>query len=253
TVSGLRLKDVRAYYKKVFRPDMTTIVVIGKVTPAEAKAVIGKYFGAWKAAGPQPPAVLPRVPDNAPSATAVPDKSRVQDDVVLAETLRLNRFSPAYYPLELGNHVLGGGFYATRLYRDLRENAGLAYYVDSSFEFGKKRAVYMINYGCAPGNVAKARAIVIHDLKQMRERPVSPHDLRQAKAILLREIPLAESSTESIALNLIHRSTIGLPLDEPEIAARHYVKLTAQDVQKAFAGWIRPDGLAEVTEGAPHE
>ncbi len=249
TVMALKLKDIRAYYKKVFRPDMTTIVVIGKVDPARAKKMIEKYFGAWSAKGPKPPTVLPLVPDNKPSATVVPDKSSVQNSVTLAETLRLNRFSPAYYPLQLGNHVLGGGFYATRLYQDLRENSGLAYYVGSSFEFGKKRAVYMVGYGCDPKNVSKARAIIIHDLKQMQDEPVSAHDLRQAKAMILREIPLSESGTGSIALNLIHLSSMGLPLNEPMLAARRYVKMTAKQVQKAFAAWIRPDGLAEVTKG----
>ncbi len=251
TVSALSLDDVKTYYKKVFRPDMTTIVVIGKVDPAQAKKMIEKYFGAWSAKGPKPPTVLPLVPDNAPSATVVPDKSRVQDSVTLAETLRLNRFSPAYYPLQLGNHVLGGGFYATRLYQDLRENSGLAYYVGSSFEFGKKRAIYMVSYGCDPQNVSKARAIIIRDLKQMQDEPVSGHDLRQAKAMILREIPLSEASTGNIALNLIHLSSMGLPLDEPIRAARRYVKMTAQQVQQAFAEWIRPNGLAEVTEGQP--
>lgn len=251
TVSALSLDDVRAYYGKVFRPDMTTIVVIGRVDPSAVKMLIEKYFGAWKASGPKPPTVLPLVPDNAPALVTVPDKSRVQDSVTLAETLRLNRFDPAYYALTLGNHVLGGGFYATRLYHDLREDTGLAYYVDSSFEFGKKRAVYMVNYGCDPGNVAKARNIIVRDLKQMQGAPVSARELRQAKAMLLREIPLSESSTSDIAMSLIYRSVMGLPMNEPLIAARRYMKMTAPEVQKAFAKWIRPGGLVEVTQGKP--
>ncbi len=64
-----------------------------------------------------------------PSTTHVPDASRVQDKVTLAETLTLTRTNADYYALELGNHVLGGGFYATRLYRDLREKNGLVYFV----------------------------------------------------------------------------------------------------------------------------
>ena len=52
---------------------------------------------------------------------------------------------------------------------------------------------------------------------------------------------------------MIYRSSMGLPLDDPIIAARHYVKITAPDVQKAFAKWIRPGDLVQVTEGpAPH-
>jgi zinc protease len=249
TVSLLTIDNVKGYYQHVFRPDMSTIVVIGKVMPAEAKAVVEKYFGGWKASGPKPPTDLPAVPNNSPTTTAVPDKSRVQDNVTLAETLKLTRFSPDFYPLEVGNHVLGGGFYATRLYQDLRENAGLVYYVSSSFNFGKTRTVYQVSYACDPPNVSKARAIIVRDLKEMQTKPVTADDLRQAKTMLLREIPLSESSVGRIARGLIYRSSMGLPLDEPIQSARRYVKITAPEVQKAFAKWIRPDDLVQVSEG----
>ncbi len=249
TVSGLTLADVKAYYAKVFRPDLTTIVVMGKVTPEEAKAAVVKYFGGWKAEGPKPDTVLPAVPANRPSATVVPDSSRVQDSVTLAETLGLERSNPDYYALQLGNHVLGGAFYATRFYRDLREKGGLVYYVSSNFDVGQKRSLYVVRYGCDPPNVSKAQAIVVRDLKSMCTEPVTPAELQKAKALVLREIPLSESSVGSIARGLIERSTHDLPLDEPTLAAHRYLALTAPQVQAAYAKWVRPDDLVRVTQG----
>jgi len=250
TVSGLTLADVKDYYHRSFRPDLTTIVVIGNITPENARAQVEKYFGAWTAIGPQPPTDLPAVPRNKPDVTAVPDQSRVQVNVHLSETLgELNRFNPDYYALDLGNHVLGGAFYSTWLYRDLRENAGLVYYVGSSFNVGKTRGIYSVNYACDPQNVSKARAIVVRDLKTIQSTLVSEEELRQAKATLLRQVPLSEASVDSIAGGWIHRSTIGLPLDEPIIAAHHYVELTPEQVKAAFAKWIRPDDLVQVTQG----
>ena len=249
TVSSLTLQDVQDYYQQVFRPDMTTIVVIGDVSPEKAKEVIQKYFAEWKATGPKPDIQLPSIPVNKPSAVNVPNSSRVQDDVYLAETLELNRSNPDYYALQLGNHVLGGAFYATRLYRDLREKTGLVYTVSSSFDIGKTRAFYQVNYGCDPPNVLKARDIIVRDITEMQTTPISPEELQQARALLLREIPLAESSINSIAGGLLSRATHDLPLDEPTVAAHHYVKLTAREVQAAFARWLRPDDLVQVTEG----
>jgi zinc protease len=83
----------------------------------------------------------------------------------------------------------------------------------------------------------------------MQTAPVSAEDLRQAKAMLLRQIPLGEASVESIAGGLISRATIGLPLDEPFIAAHHYAEISAEQVQAAFAKWVRPGDLVQVTEG----
>ncbi len=249
TISSLTLQDLKDYYRRVFRPDLTTIVVIGKVTPEEAKAVIEKHFGSWTASGPKPETLLPPVPPNRPSSTAVPDRSRVQDKVMLAETLELNRANPDTYALQLGNHVLGGAFYATRLYQGLREKSGLVYYVASSFDVGQTRAFYAVNFACDPQNVARARDIVEQNLKSMQMAPVTPQELQQAKALLLREIPLSEASVDSIAEGLIYRASHGLPLDEPTRAARKYLELTAEQVQAAFAKWVRPTALAQVTEG----
>ncbi|MGO8991418.1 MAG: M16 family metallopeptidase [bacterium] len=249
TVQSLTLEDVRSYYRKVFRPDLTAIVVIGNVTPEKAKAVIEKYFGSWKASGPKPETLLPPVPLNKPSVTAVPNASRIQDKVTLAQTLGLTRSNPDYYALELGNHVLGGGFYATRLYQDLRERTGLVYYVDSSFDVGRTRSFYMVSYGCDPPNVNKARDIIERNLKEMQTAQVPPEKLKLARALLLREIPLKESSTDAIAQGFLHRATHDLPLDEPILAAHKYMKLTAEEVKAAYARWLRPKDLVEVTEG----
>jgi len=253
TVSSLTLQEVKDYYAKVFRPDLTAIVVIGRVTPEQARAEIEKHFGSWKAVGPKPDVLLPPVPANKPSTTAVPDPSRVQDKVTLAETLGLTRSNPDYYALELGNHVLGGGFYATRLYQDLREKRGLVYYVSSSFGVGRTRGIYEVNYACDPPNVSKARAIIQRDLKDMQSSLVPGEQLRQAKAMLLREMPLSESSIESIAEGLLSRVRLELPLDEPTLAAQRYVELTAEQVRSAFAKWVRPDDLIQVTQGPTPE
>jgi zinc protease len=249
TVSGLTLADVQKYHAETVRPDLTTIVVIGDVTPEEAKTVIEKWFGDWKATGPKPKTTLPPVPENKSSATDVPDAQATQDTVTLAEQIPINRFSPDYYPLELGNHVLGGGFYATRLYHDLRQVTGYVYFVGTSLNASKTRTSYSVEYGCDPQNVSKARALIIRDLNQMRTEDVSPDELHQAKALLLRQIPLSESSEGALAGGLLARAEIGLPLDEPVVSAKIYMRLTADDVKKAFAKDISTDNLVQVVRG----
>ncbi len=249
TVSKLALDDVKQYHAATVRPDLTTIVVIGDVTPEEARTVIEKWFGDWKATGPKPNTTLPPIPENKPSAANVPDRESVQDTVTLAEQLKLNRFDPDYYPLQLGNHVLGGGFYATRLYHDLRQVTGYVYNVNVSLNASKSRATYSVQYGCDPQNVSKARALIVRDLEQMRTEDVSPSELHQAKALLLRQIPLSASSEEALAGELLGRAVIGLPLDEPVLAAKKYMELTAGDIKNAFAKDLNTGNLVQVVRG----
>ncbi len=249
TVNALAPADVREYHRKVLRPDMTTIVVIGRTTAEAAQRIIEKYFGPWQATGPKPDVLLPPVPLNKPVVVAVPDTRRVQVQVTLAQTLRLERSHSDYYALQLGHHVLGGAFYATRLYRDLREEAGLVYDVSASLNAGRTRGTYTVQYACDPSNLVMAGDIVRRDLTQMQREPISDGELQTARALLLREIPLSESSMDGIAEGFLSRADLDLPLDEPTLAARRYLDLTAPQVQAAFQKWIRPDAFVQVSLG----
>ena len=249
TVRALTPAAVRSYYTRVFRPDLATIVVIGKVTSAAARAAIEKYFGAWTASGPPPAIDLPRAPPNGPGTVTVPDQSRVQDRVVLAQTLALTRSDPDYYPLQLGNAVLGGSFYATRLSIDLRKNSGLVYSVQSLLQAGRTRSVYLVEYASDPQNVAKAAEMVAREVTAMQDSPVGADELTRVKACLLRQLPLTEASLEQIAHGVLARSDLGLPLDEPTAAAKRYIALEAAEVQGAFRKWLRPKDLVRVSEG----
>jgi zinc protease len=249
TLGTVTLDDVKKYHATTMRPDLTTIVVIGDISPEEAKAVITKSFGAWKAEGSKPETTLAAIPVNKASAANVPDPQAVQDSVTLAQQLNLNRFDPDYYPLQLGNHVLGGGFYATRLYHDLRQVAGYVYNVDVSMEASKTRASYTVTYGCDPDKVSKARALIQRDLDQMRTQDVTADELHLAKAMLLRAIPLGESSEEGVAQGLLRRAVIGLPLDEPIVAAKKYFELSADQVKAAFARQVRLSDFVQVVRG----
>jgi zinc protease len=249
TVSSLTLDDVKAYYAKTVRPDLTTIVVIGDVTPEEAKAVIEKWFGDWKSSGEKPPVTLPTVPLNNASAVQVPDPSQIQDSVNLSEMAGLTRFDPDYYALQLGNHVLGGGFYATRLYHDLRQVNGYVYNVDVRMNARKTRTSYTVTYGCDPANVSKAKQLIVRDLLAMQKENVTPAELQQAKALLLRQLPLGISSEDAVAKSLLGFAEMDLPLDESNRAAAKYATLTAEDVRAAFAKWIRTESFVQVVRG----
>ncbi len=249
TVGSITLEEVRNYHSKVFRPDLTTIVVIGKVMPEQAKNLIEKYFGDWQASGAKPQTDLPPVPRNRAATVVVPDRGRVQDEVTLGQTFGLARRDADYYPLQLGLNVLSGAFYATRLYRDLREQSGLVYSVGAELESSNTRSVFVVSYACDPANMSKAKAMVARNLREMQSKMVTSAELSQAKTLLLRSIPLSESSTDGIAGGLLDRATRELPLDEPTRAATRYKDMTAADVQAAYAKWLKVEDFATVVLG----
>jgi zinc protease len=97
--------------------------------------------------------------------------------------------------------------------------------------------------------VSKAADIAVREVKAMQTAPATADELLRIKAMLIRQIPLGESSVDEIAHGLVERTDVGLPLDEPTLAARRYVGLGANDVQAAFAKWMRPEDMVRVTQG----
>jgi zinc protease len=189
------------------------------------------------------------VAKNAAKNFDVVDPETVQASVTLAQQVELTRFDPDYYAIQLGNSVLGGGFYATRLYHDLRQVAGLVYNVDNDFTAGKTRSIYTVTYGSDPPNVAKARDLIARDLRAMQTENVTPEELHQAKALLLRQIALQQSSEDAIAAVLLARAQIGLPLDELRRMGQRYADMTADEIRAAFAKWIRTEDFVQVVRG----
>lgn len=170
---------------------------------------------------------------------------------MLAQTLGISRSDPDYYRLQLGNQVLSGGFYASRLYRDLRKESGLVYNVNSILNAGKTRSSFWVTYACDPPNVSKARAIITQNLRKMQTTPVSAEELQQARKLMIMRIALSDADISAIAEQMLQYSILGLPLDEPFRAARDYQQITAGQIQTAFGKWIRPEDLVQVTLGPP--
>ena len=134
TVMALTPPDLDAFYRAAYRPDLTTIVVAGDVTPKLARQVVDETFGSWQADGKTPAIDLPPVGPSARSAARIADPTSVQDSATLAETIPLAVTDPRRFTLMLGNTILGGGFFS-RLYSDLRIRTGYVYSVESALSW----------------------------------------------------------------------------------------------------------------------
>ena len=249
SVGALTVADVKAWYSAAYRPDLTTIVVIGDTTPEAAKAIFERYFGQWKAIGPKPNVESPPVPPNAPSATNVPATGRVQSSVQLVETVPLKRDDPAWAQLTLANAVLTGGFYSSLLYHDLREVHGYAYDVESRLSGGMVRTTFGIEYGCDPQNVLPAEGQVNAVLQQLQQQPIDADRLARSKALLMGEVPIRESSYDGVTAELLRYASLELPLDQNLIDARAELAATAASVRSAMAKYIRPNAFVRVVTG----
>jgi zinc protease len=249
TAQAITLDDVKAWYAAAYRPDLTTIVVIGDTTPDAARAVVEKYFGGWTASGPKPQTEPAAVAANAPSQVVVPAQGRVQSSVQLVELNDVRRTDPDWAALQLANTALTGGFYSSILYHDLREVHGYAYSIQSSLHAGKTRSSFSVVYACDPQNITPAEQAVIADLQRVQTTPLSPNDLVRAKALLLGEVPIRQASYDGVSALFLQYAGQDLPLDQYQIDAQNYLSTNAAQVQAAFTKWIRPTGFVRIVTG----
>jgi zinc protease len=251
-MQGISLDEVKAYYAKTMRPDLATIVVVGNISLPEARASIERAFGGWKAVGPPPNVDLPPVPLNPPGEVKIPLPNINQDYVTLEELIPVSRSAPQYYPLLLGNTVLGGGSLGpeqSRLFRDIRQNAGLVYSIDSQFVSGGARSRFSIEFACAQGNESRIEGLVNDELTQLRKEPIGDFELSLMKASMVRRVTLGEASASEIAQALLNDATSSLPLDQAHIDAQHMLATDAHAIQDAFTSNIHPENFVRTIEG----
>jgi len=250
-INALQLDDVRTYYARTFRPDLTTIVVVGNVTPARARAAIEAGFGSWTASGDPPALELPSVPLNGPARVTL-DVPISQDAVTLEELVSAKRGDPDVPALELGNVILGGGRIGpqqSRLFRDLRQNAGLVYVIDSSLGAGRSRSQFTIEYACDPANETRIEQLVDGEVARMRTEPVGDFELALMKASSVRQALIHDSAIPAIGAELLDAASQGRPLDSAQTDVAHLLTVDAAAIQRAFAAHIDPQRFIRVIEG----
>ena len=183
-----------------------------------------------------------------PGQAHVADAGSLQDSVTLVETTGAPVDGPDRYALLLGNTILGGGF-SSRLYQDLRVRTGYVYSVSSFVDWTRTRGRYSVSFGADPANVAAARALVVRDIVDMQTTPVSDGELARAKSQVLRQLPMGRANIGAIASQYLRLAELGLPLDLVRTAPARYQAITAGEIQRAFATWLRPSDLVAIVKG----
>jgi zinc protease len=253
TVDKLELSDAKAYFAQTYRPDLTTIVVVGDVTPESAKSTVQKYFAGWKASGPKPVVIPGPVPLNPAGYTVVPNAYASQDQVLMGQMLGVNLANPDRYALKLANDVLGGNGFSSRLMTDIRVKHGYAYGASSGMNIDRSRSVFYVYYGSDPDKVAPVDALVASNIEALQHTPIKADELTNARQFQIRSIPLGVSSVNGIARSLLSWSWHGEPLDQPMVAAKYYLDLTAEKVQAACRKYLKPKHLVQVIQGPAPE
>ena len=205
TVAAVTLADTKRYYRFAYRPDETTIVVVGDVAPERIDTAMRAYFGAWKATGAPPSFLYPRPRDLVAKGETVTVKSAVsvQSEVMLKQVFMMHRADPDYVPLILANTMLSGEGTGSMLMEELRTHLGYVYSIDSEFKVDHSGAEFTVSFASDPKNVKRANAAIVAMIKRLQAQPLSAVELQRAKAMLFAQRVLPLDSYSGLADDLL--------------------------------------------------
>ena len=248
SVDRITQDDLLAYAAHYWRPDLTTISVVGDLSPQRVRSALEAAFGGWQASGTKPN----------PHLQAMPPAARGHDYIGTAANqvyIRLGqpavaRSSSDYDTFLVLNQILGGsGAFESRLWQEMRQKRGLVYSVDSSLDANADRGDFRIELSASPQRVVEAVNFVRSQLARLQNEPVSATELKEAKVRLVSDALLEEASSTGQAKQLLDILNNDLPLNYYRTLNDRFARITAADVQRVAKTYLKPARLVEVYAG----
>jgi zinc protease len=247
-VEKIAIQDLRDFYRAHYRPSHAVVAIMGDVTRAEAEAIAQQLT-----AGLPVSAEMPALPDVATQIQASEQRIAhpASQSHILIGAPGMSRSDPDYFPLYVGNYILGGGGFVSRLMNEVREKRGLAYSVYSYFMPLKQPGAFQIGLQTKKEQADEALMLVRNTLAKFVAYGPTEKELLAAKQNIVGGFPLRIDSNRKI---LDYLSIIGfydLPLSYLDDFTAKVEKVTVVQIRDAFSRHIHPEAMATVIVGAP--
>ena len=253
SLSRIGVQDLKNLHAQALRACRATVSVVGDLTRAQADALVQRLLAQWPRESGCPS--LPPVPEVAP-LTAAQNLSLPFDSAqahVLIGQPGYKRDDPDFFALLVGNHILGGGGFVSRLTEQVREKRGLSYSVYSGFAPGMHAGAFTIGLQTRPDQAAQAVAVAQEVVQNFVRQGPTEAELQAAKSNLVGGFALRIDSNRKLLGNVANIAWNRLPLDYLNTWTRQIERVSAADVQRAMARVLQPERMVTVVVGANPE
>jgi zinc protease len=247
-IEAFTVADLQAFYRAHYRPENSTLLVVGDVTPASVMPMLEKAFGAWKAEGMAPlVAEIPMAPQLKSRQIFIVDKPDAPQTQVRIGWIGVPRSTSDYAALEVLNTILGGSF-TSRLNQNLREDHGYSYGASSTFDMRLSAGPFLAGAGVQSDKTGESVKEFFNELNRIGT-PVPEDELKKAKNYVALGFPGEFETTGDLARKLEELVVYNLPEDTFAKFVSAVGSITAADLQKLAARYIQPDKMAVVVVG----
>lgn len=252
SLSKIDVSAMQAFHKELIKACRAKVSVVGAVSREQADTMVKQLLGPLQVTNGNDCAPLPAVAKvqdlKEAKVESIPFES-AQAQVLIGQP-GIARSNPDFLAVMVGNHILGGGGFTSRLMEEVREKRGLTYGVSSDFSPGLDRGAFVISLQTRPDQAAEALKVSQDVLRKFIAEGPTEKELKAAKDNLVGGFALRIDSNRKLLGNVSNIAWNGLPLDYLEHWTDRVQALTTKDVKDAMQRMVQPDRMVTITLGS---
>ena len=247
TITSMKRDDLIAFYKQYYTAKSAVIALMGDMTLAQAKDIAEAVTANLPQGAPIPKIAEVTLPKASNTQAIAHPASQAH---ILLGYPGIKRGDVDYFPLYVGNYILGGGGFVSRLTEEVREKRGLVYSVYSYFMPMGELGPFQIGLQTKKDQADDAMKVVNETLAKFMQNGVTDKELKAAKSNIIGGFPMRIDSNSKI---LDYLSIIGfykLPANYLDDFNKQVAKVTTAQIKEAFNRRVKPDNFVSITVGA---
>jgi len=246
SLQGLNSEDARGFYLRYYVAHNATVAIVGALDSKQAHALADRLVGRLPAG--EAPDPLPKVADLSRGKTQRVDFPASQTTIMMGAP-GISRTDPDYFPLYVGNYVLGGGGLVSRLNEQIREKRGLSYSVYSYFAPMARRGPFVLGLQTRNDKASEALGLMKKVLDGYVKNGPTAKEVEAAKKNITGGFPLRVDTNAKIVEYLAMIGYYHLPLDYLKTFNRKVQAVTRKQIHAAFERRVHPDRMVTVIVG----
>jgi len=252
-VNNMTLENIKSYYNTYFKPNNAYLIIVGDVTPAEAKADVEKYFASWKSGDIPPTTYDAPAPTKGTNVAFANKDGAVQSVIRVTYPVNLKPGADDLVKARVMNNILGGGVFSGRLMQNLREDK--AYTYGSRSSLSANSLIGNFNAGASVRNAVTDSSVheILYEMDRLTKEPISADDLQLVKNSMAGSFARSLESPQTIARFARNIYKFDLPADYYETYLQRLDAVSIPDVLAMAKKYIRPENANIVVSGSKDE
>ena len=248
SLPGIGRSDLVDLYRRCIARRDLKIAAVGAIDAGKLGAMLDRAFGALPAA--------PSLADVAPVAVAAGGAPRVIDLDIPQSTIRFGlpgiaRHDPDHMAAVVVNHILGGGVFSARLFREVREKRGLAYSVYSHLSTFDRTAIFGGGTSTKNERAKESLDVIAEQIHDLAAGGPTDDELDKAKKFLTGSYALRFDTSLKIASQLVNLQTEGFDASHLDERNALIGAVTMEDAKRVGARMLGAGPLLVTVVGRP--